>query len=447
MYFFIYEIIILCLIPFALAKLFYRGLHFEIHDLDFQIKLDHLKYLNERFAIYSKEKKSIWQSRQTVWFHCVSVGETKAIFNLIEILLKQYPKTYFLISHGTLTGRETRLPESPRIQRAYLPYDTSGGVKRFLSYYRPNIGLILETELWFNLINQCKLNKVPLHLINARLSENSLNKYLPFKKFINTRLLQLDSIHVRAREDANNFSSLTEAKIRIMGNIKFDSEAPKDTKEKSIKLKKKLKITDQFVVVAGSTRPGEEQMLINIIKGFKFDDLVLVIVPRHPERFDEVEKVFQRHAIEVTRISKLDDLKQTPRWKAGSAGYILGDTMGDLYEIYGIADLAIIGGSILNYGGQNPIEPMSLGIKTAVGGSIYNFSDMVNEAEKHEAILRFDVEVGSTGKYVSLEDIIKNQLFDENQWNDKTCVINAKQFIKNSSGSTKKIIELVSQYL
>jgi 3-deoxy-D-manno-octulosonic-acid transferase len=439
MHLFIYEIIILCLMPFALAKILYRGL----------MNPAQLKYLNERFAFYSKDKKALWESRQTIWFHCVSVGETKAIFNLIEILLKQYPKTYFLISHGTLTGRETRLPESPRIQRAYLPYDTSGGVKRFLSYYRPNIGLILETELWFNLINQCKLNKVPLHLINARLSENSLNKYLPFKKFINTRLLQLDSIHVRAREDANNFSSLTEAKIRIMGNIKFDSKAPKDTKEKSIKLKKKLKITDQFVVVVGSTRPGEEQWLIRKILGFKesyfrgkinYDELILIIVPRHPERFDEVEKVFQRHAIEVTRISKLGDLKQTP-------SYILGDTMGDLYEIYGIADLAIIGGSILNYGGQNPIEPMSLGIKTAVGGSIYNFSDMVNEAEKHEAILRFDVEVGSTGKYVSLEDILKNQLFDENQFNDRTCVINAKQFIKNSSGSTKKIIELVSQYL
>ena len=175
MYFFIYKIIIFCLIPFALVKIFYRGLN----------QTDQLKYLNERFAIYPKENKSLWKSRQTVWFHCVSVGETKAIFNLIESLLKRYPKTYFLISHGSLTGRNTRLPNDQRIHRTYLPYDTNGAGKRFLSHFQPKTGLILETELWFNLINQCYLNNIPLHLINARLSKKSLNIYLPFKKFIN----------------------------------------------------------------------------------------------------------------------------------------------------------------------------------------------------------------------------------------------------------------------
>ena len=153
MYFFIYEIIILCLIPFALVKLFYRALRNPIH----------LQNLNERFALYTKKRSSIWKSRQTVWFHCVSVGETKAIVNLIEILLKRHPKTYFLISHGTLTGRNTKLPNNPRIHRTFLPYDTKGASKRFLSFYQPKIGLILETELWFNLINQCKLNNISLH--------------------------------------------------------------------------------------------------------------------------------------------------------------------------------------------------------------------------------------------------------------------------------------------
>ena len=179
MYFFIYEIIILFLIPFALAKLVYRGLN----------KPEQLKYLSERFAIYSKDKRVLWQSRQTVWFHCVSVGETKAVFTLIEILLKRYPKTYFLISHGTLTGRNTKLPNSPRIHRTYLPYDTKGAGKRFLFYYQPKVGLILETELWFNLINQCRLKKIPLHLINARLSKNSLKGRYLFKEFFDRRAL------------------------------------------------------------------------------------------------------------------------------------------------------------------------------------------------------------------------------------------------------------------
>lgn len=421
MYFFFYEIIILCFIPFALAKLFYRGL----------IKLDHLKYLNERFAIYSKEKKSIWQSRQTVWFHCVSVGETKAVFTLIEILLKRYPKTYFLISHGTLTGRNTKLPNSPRIHRTYLPYDTKGAGKRFLFYYQPKVGLILETELWFNLINQCRFHKIPLHLINARLSKNSLNKYLPFKEFINSGLSQLNSIFVRSKEDLDNFSSLTEANTEIMGNIKFEARPPKGIQKKINQLKKKLKLTNQFVLVAGSTRPGEEKILLKLVQKLNYKNLILVIVPRHPERFDEVEKIFQAQNLKIIRKSKLGKLSKAPK-------YILVDTMGDLYEVYGIASLAVIGGSILDYGGQNPIEPMSLNIQTAVGPSIYNFRDMVSDAERDKAIFRFkDID--------ELEQIIKNLLI-KGQIN-QNILRNAQQYIKNSSGSTDKVVRLVNQYL
>ena len=419
MYLLIYEIVIIFLIPFALVKLLYRSL----------IKPVHLQYINERFALYTKEKKFIWKKRETVWFHCVSVGETKAIANLIEILLKRHPKTYFLISHGTFTGRNTKLPKSPRINRVYLPYDTKGASKRFLSFYQPKIGLIVETELWFNLINQCKLHQIPLHLINARLSEKSLKKYLPFKKFINTRLLQLDSIYVRAREDATNFSSLTKARIRIMGNIKFDSKAPKNTLIKSNQLKKKLKITNQFVLVAGSTRAGEEEILIRLVKKLNYKNLILIVVPRHPDRFNEVEKLFSKQNLSILRKSKLGKIEKP-------SNYILGDTMGDLYEIYSIASLAIIGGSILNHGGQNPIEPMSLGIKTVVGPSIYNFKDIVNDAEKNRAILRFR-------NINQLEELLKNIITSKET--KKYIVNNAKQYIKNSSGSTSKIIQLINQ--
>ena len=421
MYFFIYEIIIICLVPFALAKLFYRAI----------IKPEQLKYLSERFAIYPKDKGSLWKSRQTVWLHCVSVGETAAVFNLIEILLKRYPKTYFLVSHGTLTGRNTRLPNNQRIHRAYLPYDTKGASKRFLSYFQPKTGLILETELWFNLINQCSLNKVPLHLVNARLSQKSLNSYLPFKKFINSGLSQLNSIYVRSKEDLVNFKHLTQANTRIMGNLKFEATPPKGIREKINKLKNKLKITNQFVLVAGSTRPGEEKILLEVVKKLNYKDLILVIVPRHPERFIEVEKIFLEQNLKIKRKSKLGSLKKPP-------AYILGDTMGDLYETYGIASLAIIGGSILDYGGQNPIEPMSLNILTAVGPSIYNFKDMVSDAEKNKAIFRFK-------DMVELEKIIKN-LIVEGQIN-QNILRNAQQYIKNSSGGTEKVVRLINQYL
>ena len=421
MHLFIYEIIILCLMPFALAKILYRGL----------INPAQLKYLNERFAFYSKDKKALWESRQTIWFHCVSVGETKAVFNLIEILLKRHPKTYFLISHGTLTGRNTKLPNSSRIYRTYLPYDTSRATKRFLSYFQPKMGLILETELWFNLINQCKLHKISLHLINARLSRKSLSRYLPFREFTNARLSQLNSIYVRSKEDLDNFRSLTEANMMIMGNIKFESTPPKGIHHKINQFKKKLRITNQFVLVAGSTRPGEEKLLLDLVKKLNHKDLILVVAPRHPERFIEVEKIFQEQNLKIIRKSTLGKLKKAPK-------YILGDTMGDLYEIYGIASLAVIGGSILDHGGQNPIEPMSLNIQTAVGPSIYNFKDLVSDAERNNAILCFkDTD--------ELGQIIKNLLF-EGKINQQI-LKNAQQYIKNSSGSIDKVIRLVNQYL
>jgi len=421
MYFFIYEIIIIFLIPFALAKIVYRALTNPIH----------LQYLNERFALYPKKRSFIWKSRQTVWFHCVSVGETKAIVNLIEILLKQHPRTYFLISHGTLTGRNTKLPNNPRIYRTYLPYDTEGASKRFLSFYQPKIGLILETELWFNLINQCKFNNIPLHLINARLSKKSLNRYLPFKNFINPALSKLDSIYVRSEEDLTNFSELTKTNIKMMGNIKFDSKPPEGTRKKINQLKKQLKVSNHFILVAGSTRSGEEKILLNLVEKLNYKELILVIVPRHPERFGEVEKIFQSQNLTIIKKSKLGKMAKTPK-------YILGDTMGDLYELYGVATLAVIGGSILDYGGQNPIEPMSSNVQTAVGPSIYNFKDMVGVAEKHNAIFRFK-------NIAELEQIIKN-LIDDGQVN-QNILRNARQYIKESSGGTDKVISLVNQYL
>ena len=421
MYFFIYEIIILCLIPFALLRLAYRAL----------TNFFHLRYLNERFALYPKKTSLIWGTRQTVWLHCVSVGETKAIINLIEILLKQYPRTYFVISHGTLTGRNVKLANNSRIHRTYLPYDTKGGTKRFLSFYQPKVGLILETELWFNLIRQCKLNNIPLHLINARLSKKSLNKYLPFRKFINVALSELNSIHVRSEEDLANFSELTKANIKIMGNIKFDSKPPKGTQEKINKLKKQLKVSKNFILVAGSTRSGEEKILLNLVQKLNYKELILVIVPRHPERFREVEKIFQLQNLTIVKKSNLGRITKTPK-------FVLGDTMGDLYELYGLATLAIIGGSILDYGGQNPIEPMSLNIQTAVGPSIYNFKEMVNVAEDYNAIFRF--------KNISeLEKIIKN-LIDKKQVNQNV-LRNAQKYIKESSGGTKKVVRLLNQYL
>jgi 3-deoxy-D-manno-octulosonic-acid transferase len=275
------------------------------------------------------------------------------------------------------------------------------------------------------------LNNIPLHLINARLSKKSLNRYLPFKKFINIGLSQLDSIYARAKEDVVNFSELTKTDIKIMKNIKFDSRPPAGTRKRINKLKKQLKVSNHFILVAGSTRSGEEKILLNLVEKLNYKKLILVIIPRHPERFSEVENFFHLKNLPFVKISELEKIVKTPK-------YVLGDTMGDLYELYGLATLAVIGGSILDYGGQNPIEPMSSNIQTAVGPSIYNFKEMVSMAEKNKAIFRFQ-------NIAELEKIIKD-LINEGQVN-QNILKNARQYIKKSSGGTDKIVRLVNQYL
>ena len=176
---------------------------------------------------------------------------------------------------------------------------------------------------------------------------------------------------------------------------------------------------------------GEEKILLELVKKINHKDLILVIAPRHPERFIEVEKIFQAQNLKIIKKSKLARLNKAPK-------YILVDTMGDLYEIYGIASLAVMGGSILDYGGQNPIEPMSLNIQTAVGPSIYNFKDLVNDAIKSKAIFSFqDIE--------ELEQIIKSLLVEKKINQD--ILSNAREYLKKSSGSTEKVVRLINQYL
>lgn len=417
---FLYDIIVHCLLPFTLFKLIYRGLK----------NPGYLNHWNERFAIYAQKDKKIWATRTTIWLHCVSVGETKSIYLLLNHLINKYPKINFLISHGTPTGRDVIFPNSSRIHRCYLPYDTSFAIKRFINFYKPKLGLIIEKELWPNLINQCNLNKLPAILINGRLSNKSLKKYLLFKDIFNNLLVQLNSIYVQNEHDRLNFKKITQAKINTMGNLKFDVRPPSNIYAQIKELKSQLKIKKQYVIVAGSTRNGEEKIILNFILKLKLKNFVLIIVPRHPERFDEVAKIFKSQNILYSRRSEYQDIQKSPQ-------FIIGDSMGELYQYYGLANLAIIGGSILDYGGQNLIEPLSMNVPTAIGPSIYNFKNITEAAEKEKAIIRFK-------KINDLRDIINDLLISKIYANK--LIKNTKTFMLQSRGGTEEVIKIINRY-
>ena len=381
---FLYNLIIWLLIPFALLKLLYRSL----------TQPEYLNFWQERLAIYHSHQDTVSLTK-TLWIHCVSLGETNAAIPLIKMVIREHPDIKILLSHGTLTGRKAFISTSKKIERCYLPFDSRGAVIRFLDHYQPTMGIIIETEIWPNLIHQCNLKRIPLFLVNARLSEKSLIQYMRYKNFISRCLNKINHIYVQSE-----------------------------------KLKSQLKIKKQFVIVVSSTRVGEEEIILNYFKRINLRNIIVIIVPRHPERFNAVAKLFESYQLPYIRKSDSRKLISPPQ-------YILGDSIGELYEYYGLASLVIMGGSIKNTGSQNVIEPMLLNRPIAVGSSIFNFKNIIEESQKQDLIFRFS-EIDELESIIF--KLIKNKELAENI-RKKTNI-----FLKNNSGASKKILKLLNQY-
>jgi len=390
---------------------------------------EYLNFWQERLGIYLNHQDNV-SATQTLWIHCVSLGETNAAIPFIKMVIREHPGIKILLSHGTLTGRKAFISSSKRIERCYLPFDSRGSVIRFLDHYQPTMGIILETEIWPNLIHQCNLKTIPLFLANARLSEKSLMQYMRYKKFISICLNKINHIYAQSESDRKNFKRLTNQPISIMGNLKFDAHPPEGIVRKIKKLKSQLGIDKQFVIVVSSTRAGEEEIILNFFRRINLRGIMVIIVPRHPERFNEVAKLFESYQLPYIRKSNFKKLVSPPQ-------YILGDSIGELYEYYGLASLVIMGGSIKNTGSQNIIEPMMLNRPIAVGPSIFNFKDIIETSQKKGLVFRFSQVEELEGIIFRL---IKSKELKENI-RKKTNI-----FLKDNAGASKKILSLLNQY-
>jgi 3-deoxy-D-manno-octulosonic-acid transferase len=415
----IYNIIVYLILPLTIIKLVYRGIKNK----------DYLKGWTERFAIYPNSEKNKWLKRKTLWIHCVSVGETKAIYTLLEQLQKKYPRAHFLITHGTPTGKKVTLPKNKNIHRAYLPYDAFDLVKRFLKFYKPTAGILLEKEIWPNLINQCSHKKIPLLLINGRLSNESIENYKKFRNFYAPLLNKLSTICVQGESDKKNFEQLTTHKVQVMGNLKFDQIPPKETVQKFKKMKHDLMIEDQIVIVAGSTREGEEEIILNEILKMNKKNISLILTPRHPERFSKVESLLKSKNVKFAKRSKASSVKLTPN-------FILGDSMNEMYMYYALANVVIIGGSFFNYGSQNPIEPLKMKKPTIIGPSIFNFKDIILGAIKSKAAIQIN-HIHELPRTITKLSNLKTR---------NAMIEKSKGFISRAEGSSRKNLRIISQY-
>jgi 3-deoxy-D-manno-octulosonic-acid transferase len=328
-----------------------------------------------------------WSGHRRLWIHAVSVGETRAAAPLIEAWRARHPDCAILLTHTTPTGRETGKTLfgsalGAKFEQAYLPYDFPLLTWLFLKRARPDLGLIMETELWPNLFSACKRRNVPLFLVNARLSERSARGYARFRWLVSPTLRSLSGLAAQTTKDAGRFAALGAEKIQITGNLKFDVNLPADTAERAQDLRRQF--AGRFVWLAASTREGEESVLLDLFDRLDLADALLVIVPRHPQRFAEVAGLIaSRHATWVRRSETSGNATLMPETKI-----FLGDSMGEMAAYYAAADVAYIGGSLLPFGGQNLIEAAAARCPALIGPHTWNFSEAAKQSVAAGAALR-----------------------------------------------------------
>ena len=348
----LYTSLLYSFIPFVLLRLAWRA----------RRQPGYLRHVGERFGRYDGRI-----DRPVIWLHTVSVGETRAAEPLVRVLRERWPEHRILLTHMTPTGRDTSEQIfGDRVMRCYLPYDLPGAVARFLSHFQPRFGALLETELWPNLIHACHARSLPLFLVNARLSERSAKRYARVARFARQTLRELTAVAAQTQADAERLATLGARDPTVCGNLKFD-RSPR-AEDLSLGAQFRAQYGERSVFLAASTREGEEEQVLDAVAQVRHPGLLTVIVPRHPQRFDDVARLLADRGLVFERRSDC-------RAVAPGTQVLLGDSMGELFAYYAACDVAFVGGSLLRLGGQNLLEACAVGKPVIVGPYMYNFEE------------------------------------------------------------------------
>lgn len=366
------------------------------------------------------------KSSPLFWLHAVSVGETRATQPLVLALRKQWPESRILITHMTPTGRQTcRELFGDEVLSHYLPYDWPFAVRRFLHHFQPTIGILLETELWPNLIAACHTTSLPLFLVNARLSEKSANGYARFPALTREALQSFSTIAAQSLGDAQRLEKLGAVKPVITGNLKFDLAPPPELCARGRHWREQRKHRPALLIA--SSREGEESLILDAWARQPRRDILLILVPRHPQRFDTVANLVTSRNLRLARRSVCTEIpEETDVW--------LGDSMGEMFAYYASSEVAFIGGSLLDYGCQNLIEACAVGVPVLLGPSTYNFADAASAA----------LECGAARQIKDASDLIE-QAFTllDNPSARAACASAGLGFAKTHRGATERTLNLL----
>jgi 3-deoxy-D-manno-octulosonic-acid transferase len=351
----LYTVLLRLALPFLLVRLWWRG----------RAEPGYRDAVTERFGIYRGERPE-----RLLWIHAVSVGEARAAEPLVRALAGALPEQRILMTCTTAAGRETiRQLYGESVLVAYLPYDFPESTQGFLEYFRPRLGVLMETEIWPNLLAQCARQGVPVMLANARLSERSARGYRRLRPLVQPAFASLAAVCAQSAADAERLRALGTRAVEVTGNLKFDVEP--DASQLAAGRAWRAAVARPVILLA-STREGEERLLLDAAPAAQ---ALLVVVPRHPRRFDEVAALAQSRR------------SRQPLPDPGDRVH-LGDTMGEMAFYYGACDVAIIGGSFAPLGGQNLIEALACGAPVIVGPHMYNFAEATQLALEAGAALQ-----------------------------------------------------------
>lgn len=325
-----------------------------------------------------------------IWVHAVSVGESIAAAPMIRALLQRYPALPITVTCMTPTGSEriqALFANEPRIQHCYLPYDLPCAAARFLDRVQPKLAVIMETELWPNHIHQCAKRGIPVALANGRLSERSARGYGRFSKLTAPMLAEMSLFAIQTEAEAQRFRDLgaRPQTVEVTGSIKFDLAIDPQLLQRAAELRSQWQAQDRPVWIAASTHEGEDEVLLDAHRRLlsSHPDALLILVPRHPERFNSVFELCQREGFATVR-------RSTGANVDAQTSVLLGDTMGELLFLYALADSAFVGGSLVPNGGHNLLEPAALAKPVLSGPHLFNFLDIAAQMREAGALVEVD---------------------------------------------------------
>lgn len=355
----LYSLILYLLLPMALLRLSLRGLRNPAYWRRWPERLGY---------------GPVMEQAGCIWLHAVSVGETRAAVPLVRALQQHYPGRPVLMTTMTPTGSaQVRALFGDQVAHCYVPYDLPGAVHRFLERTHPSLAIIMETELWPNLFRHCRARAIPLLVANVRMSEKSMTRYMKFPVLTRFTLDQVSLFGVQSETDAARLRTLGAPleRVRVTGSIKFEIDLPPGLTVAAAELRKRYG-SGRPVWLAASTRDGEEQGVLAAYRTLKrrFPNLLLVLVPRHPERFASVARLCRGEGFAIALRSA-----QPPALDPAT-DILVGDSMGELPLFYAAADVAFVGGSLVNSGGHNVLEASAAGVPVVFGPHMFNFADI-----------------------------------------------------------------------